>query len=379
MGREGGGRAREWGMFLDSGPTGLANAITDVSGVRVGHFTLRDEAKGVATGATAILPHGGNLYRDRVPVGVYTINGYGKAIGFEQTRELGLLETPILLTTTLCAGRAADALVEWVKRQAPEAKSINPVVGECNDHRLNPGGSRVLEAAHFEEALGSAVASPSGAVPEEGSVGAGTGMRGFGFKGGVGTASRMLDRRWGGFSVGAMVVLNCGRREDLTLCGVPVGRLLAKRRSGVRNADGKSERRRADRGCEGTEREGGSIVIVIATDAPADSRQLARLAKRAAFGLARTGAWASNESGDFAIAFSVHATVPRDRDSLTRAAVILNEDGQAIDSLFMAAVEATEEAVANAMCSAVAIPGTDVPELPREETMEILRARGLAV
>ncbi|MCX7806050.1 MAG: P1 family peptidase [Planctomycetota bacterium] len=378
MRSEGRGRAREWGMFLESGPTGPVNSITDVAGVRVGHFTLRDEAKGVATGVTAILPHGGELYRDRVPVGVHTINGYGKAIGFEQARELGLLETPILLTTTLCAGRAADALAGWVKRRVPDARSINPVVGECNDHRLNPGGLRVLERAHFEAALDSAAASPAGAAVEGGSVGAGTGMRGFGFKSGVGTASRVLESGRGGFRVGALVLLNCGRREDLMLCGVPVGRLLGERASGKSGARAGGDGREI-RGDTGAASDGGSIVIVLATDAPADSRQLTRLARRATFGLARTGAWASHDSGDFAVAFSVHVAVPRDPEAVTRTVTVLNEDGPAMDGLFRAAVEATEEAIADALCSATALPGMDVPELPREETVAILRARGRAV
>jgi len=273
------------------------------------------------------------VYAERVIAAVHTINGFGKPIGFEQVRELGLLETPILLTNTLSVGLAADALVRWILERNPEARSANPVVGECNDGYLNDIRGLHIRPEHVFGALEQASAGPV----EEGNVGAGTGMSCFGLKGGVGTASRRVSEGDGGYTVGLLVVANFGQQEELRVAGVPVGRRLPSRQ--------------ADEG------EAGSIMMVLATDAPLTARQVGRIARRAGLGLARMGSLAGHSSGDFVIAFSTAQRVPRAERERTRCLTCLNEDRSTITLLFQATVEATEEAVLNALFAAQTMRG----------------------
>src|SRR5690606_29434134 len=274
-------RAREAGVVVGIMPPGPLNAITDVPGVRVGQVTVR-EGDGIRTGVTAILPHGGNPFRERVPAALHVGNGFGKLLGVTQLRELGELETPILLTCTLCVWRAADALVEWLLEQPgmENVRSINPVVGETNDGTLNDIRARPIRPEHVRRALESASAGPV----EEGAVGAGTGTVAFGWKGGIGTSSRRLPASLGGWTVGVLVQSNYG--GVLAINGAPVGRELGRysfQRQVSSSDDGALD-----------DAPDGSIMIVVATDAPLDSRNLERLASRALVGLARTGATMSN-------------------------------------------------------------------------------------
>jgi D-aminopeptidase len=321
-------RARDLGVTpgrLDPGPR---NAITDVPGVRVGHATVI-EGDSVRTGVTAILPHGENLFRSRVPAAVHVGNGFGKLLGSTQVNELGELETPILLTCTLCVWRAADALVAWMIEQPGMGRvgSINPLVAETNDGGLNAIRSRPVTAAHVRAAL---AAADTGMVAE-GSVGAGTGTVAFGWKGGIGTSSRRLSD---GTTVGVLVQSNFGGAFQVQ--GVPFWRELP--------AGG--ERRGAARG-------DGSIIMVVATDAPVSDRNLRRLAARAMLGLARTGSSASNGSGDYVVAFSTAPEVRRDpRAPKPETAEVSNEG---MGRLFEAVVEATEEAIYNSIFMATTI------------------------
>lgn len=353
-------RARDLGIVVGIFPTGEHNAITDVPGVRVGQTTVRD-GDSVRTGVTAILPHGGNLFRERVPAALYVANGFGKLLGVTQLRELGELETPILLTCTLCVWQAADAMVEWMLAQPgmADVRSINPVVGETNDGALNAIRSRPIRAEHVVRALESASAGPV----EEGAVGAGTGTVAFGWKGGIGTASRVLPASLGGHSVGVLVQSNYG--GVLTINGAPVGREL-----------GRFSYQRALQ--TGPERGDGSIMIVVATDAPLDARLLERLASRAAAGLARTGSNFSNGSGDYVIAFSTAEAVRRRGGEAAHGAQVLSND--AASPLFQAVAEATEEAIYNSLFRAETVRGqggTVVEALPIPETLEILRKYGV--
>lgn len=318
---------------------GCHNAITDVAGVRVGHATVwfgdgaLNPGKGPArTGVTVILPHGGALYREKVAGAVHTINGYGKACGFEQVRELGEIETPIALTNTLNVWRVADALVDYTLRTNPaigidpRTGTINPVVGECNDGYLNDIQGRHVMAAHVFAAL---AAASDGAVLE-GAVGAGTGTTCYGWKGGIGTASRITPGATGGFTVGALVQTNFGRPEDLRFAGVPIGQLVHPPQL--------------------PQPERGSVMVVLATDAPLDARQLHRLCVRAGAGLARTGATIGHGSGDFVVAFS----------TTQRAAMRgVGDEAQAMEGLFPAVVESVEEAVLNSLCAAQTVVGRD--------------------
>ncbi len=352
-------RARELSFVPPGLPCGPRNAITDVAGVAVGHVTLHDprHRPPVHTGVTVILPHPGDLFNQQPVAAVHTINGYGKATGFEQVRELGVLETPIALTSTLCVGRVWDGLVTWMLARHPEigtsGPSVNPLVGECNDARLNDLRGRHVSAEHVLAALAAARGGPVA----EGSVGAGAGMVCYGFKGGVGTASR----RVGGWTLGALLVANFGRREQLTIRGVPVGRLLAEQ-AGAGRPTPVPERRP----------EAGSVMIVLATDAPLSDRQLGRIARRGGLGLARTGSTVSGGSGDFVIAFSSAQPVPRRPVGDRLAAAHLPE--AALDGFFQAAVEAVEEAVLNALCQAEAVEET-VEALPVERVRALLAAR----
>lgn len=341
-------------------PAGPLNAITDVAGVRVGHATLITGDGGllpgegpVRTGVTAILPHGGNLYHEKVAAAVRTINGFGKSIGFEQIRELGTLETPITLTNTLNVGLVADAVIAYMLRDNADigisTGTINPVVGECNDGFLNDIRGRHVRQAAVWQAIETASAGPVA----EGNVGAGTGTSCFQFKGGIGTASRRVLA--GKFTVGALVQTNFGERVELTMFGVPLGHHLQAE----------------DLPTTGP----GSIMIVLATDAPLDARQLGRLAMRAAFGLARTGSTCHHGSGDFAIAFSTANRYPhypaeiiQDRSGLPTDAA------RTMDALFLGVIESVEEAVLNALLAAETMIGRDgntLYALPHAKVIEL--------
>jgi D-aminopeptidase len=360
-------RARDIGIEVGVFRTGDHNAITDVSGVRVGQTTVI-EGDRVRTGVTAILPHGGNPYRSRVPAAIHVGNGFGKLLGVTQVRELGELETPILLTCTLCVWRAADAMVEWMlARDGMErVGSINPVVGETNDGGLNDIRSRPIRPEHVVAALESATDGPV----QEGAVGAGAGTIAFGWKGGIGTSSRVLPEALGGYTVGVLVQSNFG--GILQIAGAPVGVELGRFSFSdqVRSED---ESYRPDQDVQ----EWGSIMMVVATDAPLSDRNLERLAKRAIMGLARTGSFASNGSGDYVIAFSTANEVRR---STTPAAVSIQDlHNQLMSPLFEATVEATEEAIYNSLFKAepVTSNGRTVEALPVEATLEVLRKYGV--
>jgi len=342
-------RARDFGLVTDGLPTGRHNAITDVAGVRVGHVTLwtgegplRPGEGPVRTGVTVVRPHGGNLFREKVRAAVHTINGFGKACGFEEVRELGVIEAPIALTNTLNVGLVADALVQCAVRESPEigirTGTVNVVVGECNDGFLNDIQGRHVRAEHVWAALESATEGPV----TEGAVGAGMGTTCFGWKGGIGTASRLLPPDAGGFVVGALVQSNFGRPRDLVICGVPVGRYVQPPEAGA---------------TAGQER--GSIMIVLGTDAPLDSRQLRRLCARAAVGLARTGSHHGHGSGDFVIAFSVAQRIPHAPQTITRMESVVADEARAMQWLFPAVAESVEEAVINALCCAKTVTGRD--------------------
>lgn len=342
-------RARDLGLVIGVLPPGPLNAITDVAGVAVGHVTLiRGEA--VRTGVTAILPHQGNLFREKVPGAVFIGNAFGKLVGSTQVNELGEIETPILLTSTLNVWRVADALVDYMLALEgnEQVRSINPVVAETNDGTLNDIRSRPVGRQDVLEALRDARGGPV----EEGAVGAGTGTIAFGFKGGIGTASRKLPDAQGGWTVGVLVQTNYG--GDLRICGAPVGREL---RALAGPADG-------------------SVIVVIATDAPVEARNLRRMAARSMMGLARTGSSAANGSGDYAIAFST-ARELRIRAGQPPAPVRLLPN-EAMSALFLAVIEATEEAVYNSLFRAVSMTGhgRTIEALPLEHTVEILRRYG---
>ena len=341
-------RFRDLGLNVGKLPPGPLNAITDVEGVRVGHATivigegrLRPGTGPVRTGVTVIRPHGGNVFREKVRAAAHTINGYGKACGFEQVRECGTLETPIALTNTLNVGLVADALVQCALEESPEigvtTGTVNPVIGECNDSFLNDIQGRHVRLEHVRAALESA---SDGAVVE-GAVGAGTGTACFGWKSGIGTASRILPAAGGGFTVGALVQSNFGRAADLTVSGVPVGQHL----------------RPSDIAASAPER--GSIMIVLATDAPLDSRQLRRIAVRAAAGLARLGSVLGHESGDFVIAFSTAGRVRHAPTELVGSEIVLRDESRAMQHLFLAVVESVEESVLNSMTMAETMTGRD--------------------
>ncbi len=345
-------RAREAGVVVGIFPPGPLNAITDVAGVRVGQVTVR-EGDGVRTGVTAILSHGGNPFRERVPAALHVGNGFGKLVGSTQLRELGEIETPILLTCTLCVWQAADAMTEWLLAQPgmDEVRSVNPVVGETNDGFLNDIRARPLRAEHVRRALEGATTGPV----EEGSVGAGTGTVAFGWKGGIGTSSRRLPGGMGEYTVGVLVQSNFG--GVLSVNGAPVGRALGRFAF---------QRERAERG-------DGSIMIVVATDAPLDARNLERLGARALLGLGRTGGTMSNGSGDYVIAFSTAAEVRRSPGTAPRTGRELPND--ATSPLFQAVAEATEEAILNSLFRATTTRGHrgEVEALPIPETLRILR------
>ena len=361
-------RARDIGITIGTLPPGARNAITDVPGVRVGQTTLisgdgpLQPGRGpVRTGVTVIQPHGGNLFREKVPAAIHVINGFGKCMGQEQIDELGVLEGPIALTNTMNVGLVFDALIAHGIRENPDigitTSTINGFVGECSDMYLNDIQGRHVREEHVLEALDRAEV---GAVAE-GAVGAGTGMVAFGFKGGIGTASRVTPAALGGWTIGVLVLSNFGRRDQLVVDGVPVGRLLA------------------DRPAERPER--GSIMLIVGTDAPLLDRGLRRLARRTGAGLARTGSIYGHGSGDYALAFSSAPSVRVMHASsrLTASMEVMLDTGAAIDALFQATVEATEEAILNALFRATTMVGRDghvVEALPVEHVGELLRAAG---
>ncbi len=351
-------RARDIGLVVGTFPTGPMNAITDVSHVRVGHAT-RIEGDDIRTGVTAIIPGPGNLYTHPVPAWIHVGNGYGKLIGETQVREFGEIETPILLTCTLCVWSAANALKEWVYQQPGMGEhTVNPVVGETNDSRVNNMWVDPIQREQVFAALDNASDGPV----EEGSVGAGTGTQAFSWKGGIGTSSRVLPKSLGGYTVGVLVQTNFG--GTLSMNGAPVGRELG---SYAYDDELKA-------GPKSDDREDGSIMMVVATDAPLNARSLDRLAMRAIMGLARTGSFAHNGSGDYVIAFSTDQGARRPRES-NRPVVTPELVNESMSPLFSATAEATEEAIYNAILKATTVSskrGT-LEALPLEETIEILK------
>ena len=371
-------RARELGITVGIFPTGVHNAITDVAGVRVGQTTVSDGVS-VQTGVTAILPHGGNPYLSRVPAAIHVGNGFGKLLGVTQVRELGEMETPILLTCTLCVWKAADAMVEWMlARDGMEnVRSLNALVGETNDGGLNDIRARPITPAHVVQALESASDGPV----EEGAVGAGAGTSAFGWKGGIGTSSRVLPQDLGGYTVGVLVQSNFG--GILQINGAPVGIELGRYpyAAQVGNPDDSAPQAGAsdeveDYDPEADVQEWGSIMMVVATDAPLSDRSLERLARRAIMGLARTGSFASNGSGDYVIAFSTANAVRRSPTGGVHS--IDDLANGSISPLFEATVEATEEAIYNSLFKAVTVTsnGRTVEALPIDATLQILRRYG---
>ncbi|MCP4048580.1 MAG: P1 family peptidase [Gammaproteobacteria bacterium] len=329
-------RARDIGVTPGILEPGSVNAITDVEGVKVGQVTVQDGNR-VNTGVTVIIPAGGNLRQDKLPAAIYVANGYGKLAGLSQVQELGEIETPVALTNTLNVAEGIAALVEWTLAQPGngEVRSVNAVVGETNDGFLNDIRARVLSKQHFIEAIRSAKAGPV----QEGNVGAGTGTRAFGFKGGIGTSSRKLPAKLGAYTVGVLVQSNFG--GVLNMNGVRVGEALGQYylMDELTNDDS------AD----------GSIMMVVATDAPLSDRNLKRLAKRAVVGLARTGASMSNGSGDYVIAFSTAESTRRWRGKTELITTQL--PNQLLSPLFQAAAEATEEAIYNSLLQAQDLHG----------------------
>ena len=347
-------RIRELGVEPGVLPPGPENAITDVAGVRVGHHTLV-EGDTVRTGVTAILPHAGNLFQQKLPAAVYVGNGFGKAAGFLQIRELGTLETPIILTNTLSVGVGIESVVKWTLAQAgnEDVRSVNAVVGETNDGYLNDIRGMHIKREHVLAAITTAKEGPVA----EGSVGAGTGTRAFCWKGGIGTSSRVLPDDRGGYTVGALVQSNFG--GVLTIDGAPIGEGLGCVPFGLADEDAPDG--------------DGSCMIVIATDAPVDARNLERMARRAMLGLARTGSYVSNGSGDFVIAFSTENPEPYASEDRVRSTAVVENDH--MSPLFLATVEAVEEAVYNSLLRATTVTGRDgraVEAIPLEEVSALL-------
>jgi D-aminopeptidase len=349
-------RPRELGIKIGVLPTGALNAITDVAGVKVGQVTLTEGAN-VRTGVTAILPHDGNIFQQKVQAAMYIGNGFGKMTGYPQVEELGTIESPVVLTNTLNVPTAADAVIDWTLAQKgnENVKSLNPVIGETHDGFLNDIRGRYVRKEHVLNALAQAENGPVA----EGNVGAGTGTVCFGWKGGIGTASRKLPEKLGNYTVGVLVQTNFG--GVLKINGVPIGQELGKyafKESLDKSSDG-------------------SCMMVIATDAPLDARNLKRLAKRVMLGMAQTGGIAANGSGDFVIAFSTVNKVLHETAEPVFSSAFLHNDY--VSPLFMAAMEATEEAIINSLFMARTSEGTQghkVEELPKEKVLEIMRKYG---
>ncbi|GAB3987546.1 P1 family peptidase [Spirosoma daeguense] len=347
-------RPRDYGIRFGVMKTGQLNAITDVPGVRVGQVTL-NQGESIRTGVTAIIPHNGNQFQQKSPAAIYIGNGFGKLAGYSQVDELGTLETPIVLTNTLNVPAAADALIDYTLTQPgnEQVRSVNAVVGETNDGFLNDIRGRHVTKQHVLDALRQA---KTGAV-EEGNVGAGTGTICFGFKGGIGTSSRKLPASLGGYTVGVLVQTNFG--GTLQIAGVPVGVELGR--------------------YEFKDNLDGSCMMVVLTDAPLDARNLKRLAKRAFMGLARTGGIASNGSGDYVIAASTDYQIPHTTQSQFDEVKLLRNDN--VSPLFMAAIEATEEAIINSLFAAKTLVGNQghrIEQLPVDKVVDIMKKAGQA-
>jgi D-aminopeptidase len=348
-------RAREAGISFGILAPGPLNAITDVAGVKVGQVTLIEGAN-VRTGVTAILPHGGNLYQDKVPAGFAVGNAYGKFMGSTQVRELGEIETPILLTNTLNVPEAAAGIIEWTLRQPgnEQVRSVNAVVGETNDGTLNDIRGRHVTPANAVAAIETARVGPA----QEGAVGAGTGTIAFSWKGGIGTSSRKLPPNLGGYTVGVLVQTNYG--GVLQVAGVPVGQALGQYylKDELSKASGD-----------------GSCIVVIATDAPLSDRNLERLAHRGLLGIARTGSPMTNGSGEYAIAFSTNVDVRRTAEHRAHPSAIVDLPNDQLSPLFEAAVEAAEEAAINSLFAAVAMDGNrhHVDALPIDQVVKLYR------
>ncbi len=349
-------RLRDLGVTVGIFRPGTLNAITDVAGVKVGHVTLW-QGENIRTGVTAILPHGENLFQEKVPAAFYVGNGFGKFIGSTQVEELGQIETPILLTNTLSVWDVASGIVEYMLSLPgnESVRSINPIVGETNDGGLNDIRGRHVKREHAVEAIRAAQAGPVA----EGAVGAGTGTICFGWKGGIGTSSRILPPALGGFTVGALVQTNYG--GVLEIAGVPVGKELGRYAFRDQLNDGD-----------------GSCVIVIATDAPLNRAQLKRLAKRATLALGRTGSAMSHGSGDYVIAFST-ARELRIKPNAPRIELVPRFKDDDLSPLFQAVVEATEEAIYNSLLKATTVKGIEgrtVPALPIDKVQELMKQYG---
>jgi D-aminopeptidase len=347
-------RARDHHITIGILPTGKQNAITDVEGVKVGHTTIVSE--NIRTGVTAIVPHGGNLFQEKVPAAIYVGNGFGKLAGSTQVKELGNLETPVVLTNTLSVATAMDAVIEYTLQQTGNEKiqSVNAVVGETNDGALNDIRGRHVKRTDVLKAI----AEARGGRVAEGNVGAGTGTVCFGFKGGIGTSSRVLPHGAGGYTVGVLVQTNFG--GVLQIAGVPVGQELNQFYMSDQLKDNGD----------------GSCMIVIATDAPVDTRNLERMAQRAMMGLARTGGIASNGSGDYVIAFSTSPSlrIPHLSEKKTETVELLRNDE--MSPLFLAVIEATEEAIINSLFMAKTMEGKDgriINSLPLDEVLHIMK------
>ena len=366
-------RVRDAGVIVGVLKPGPLNSITDISGVTVGHATLI-RGDNIRTGVTAILPHSGNLFREKVPGAVFIGNAFGKLAGSTQVNELGEIETPILLTSTLSVPRVADAVMDYMLGLPgnEDVPSINPLVGETNDGALNDIRGRHVQRDDVFAAIKSARSGPVA----EGSVGAGTGTVAFGFKGGIGTSSRRLPASLGGYTIGVLVQTNFG--GVLSINGAPVGRELGRHYLKEELERGKISGSSSPDRKAGADTADGSVIIVVATDAPVDARNLRRLAARAMMGLARTGSSASNGSGDYVIAFSTapelritsRSSVER---NLPRAIKVLPNDG--MSPLFLAVIEATEEAIYNSLFRATTVTGRGrtIEALPLAPTLEILR------
>jgi D-aminopeptidase len=350
---------REHGIQIGRMEPGATNSITDVDGVMVGQSTII-EGESIRTGVTSIVPHSGNVFYEKVKAAAVTINGFGKAVGLPQINEIGTIETPILLTNTLNVGKVSDALVSWALQhyQLPECSitALNPVVTECNDSYLNNIQARSIEKKHVFHALDNASQGPV----EEGAVGAGAGVSAFEFKSGIGSASRIVRLGKEDYTVGVLSLPNFGRREELVIKGVPIGFVLRDCERGI------------------GEHEQGSIVIVIATDVPLSHRQLIRIAKRASFGIARTGGMCHNGSGEFVIAFTTANKVPHDSKQVFLDERRLNDAHSAINNVFQATIEAVEESILSALFSAetmVGIDGHRRVNIPTSQAVSILRTR----
>lgn len=360
-------RARDLGLRLGQFKPARYNAITDVKGVKVGHTTLisgegalQTGIGPVRTGVTAILPNAGNIFNDRVVGGGFVLNGAGEVSGFTQLTEWGLLETPIFLTNTLSVGAVAEGAVAWMVDRNPGIGTahdvIIPVVGECDDSWLNDIAGRHVRPEH----VASAIQAASDGPVVEGNVGGGTGMTTCDFSGGIGTSSRKLPLEQGGYTLGVLVMSNFGHREHLRMDGLPIGEILAPRYQGAQRRESLY----------------GSIIAVLATDAPLLPHQLNRVCKRVALGIGRCGSYAAHGSGEIVVGFSVANTVPRDPGNKRMEAKVRFLVDQRLDPLYQAAIEATEEAILNALCAAGPMTGQDghhAPALPLDEVRDILR------